>query len=121
MTGDAVLLCYFFCYPPVMGFMAVLTGHTYNLYMDWVFSNIRYNLMTIEAMPPIRSYGFMWFMTFITEELHRCIRRNIYFYRLFNNFFLGLEIFNIDGCISDKLFSDLLVSVTEETFLPLVF
>src|SRR5208283_3069015 len=108
-------------YPPYMRFMAVHALHIHSSDMQSVLPYPRLDLMAGQAVAHIRLDLCVRLMAHIAVELHRRIRRNIDLYRFFNKGCGRLEIFYIDGAVSNKLLPDRFIPVAKETFFPVWF
>lgn len=101
--------------------MTVNTLHSHCFYMHFVFANVDNLFMTADAGPVIRAYLGMGLVAFVTVKLHRRIGRELNFYGLFNNFWIGRVMRHIHRRILDQFLSDRLLPVAEETFLSARF
>jgi hypothetical protein len=117
MAGRTGLLCLLIRYCPDMGFMALLAFHASVLNMELVFAHGHDIFMAGKAIAPVRPRGFVRLMAFIAIELHGTVFRPVDLYRTADRLFIGLEMGDINGLVSQQFFPVFFSAMAEEALL----
>ena len=105
------------CNCPDMGLVAILAFHARILNMGLVFADRHDIFMAREAVTPVRPRRFVRLVAFVAVELHGPVFRPVYLDRLADRFFVGLEMSDIDGLVSQQFFSVFFAAMAVEALL----